>query len=474
MGGLTKLLTKGVGKGGRRKVVSSLKEKTKAEEAPKDPTLASLVRRGLISKGDAKMIRNLKKVKKTEVPSLLEDGLINKHEAAIILQGKTKRPSSPDVPLTLKERAKTAVGRPTLKPEQKGTEKLSQTQKSVKAFGRRKVIKGAAIGTAATGAVVAGKEFLDSLSSEDRTSFKKAFAKAREKAKKKGDADEGVFSWRGDKFTTEVKKKGGGKVLYRDKGGQTHAERTKEHQSHKRKGRKAPRHPHVGRLKSKAIQDRIEASARRLPLNKKKPILTAAGNVIKDIATDPLSLIPVVGGTAALAKSFAKSRNKSPPKPKRKPTVSKKKYGGKIMKKKHGGMTHVGLSPAEEARAGTMSEAKRARYMQAGGPIRTTFPERADPRKGRKTAVDLFPEVGRKKGKKVGKKEQGYKAREDESVAMRVKKNKKRTKKKLAESRDESYGKWGTGKGKGKINRVSSKQTDGSKLIASLYDTHSG
>ena len=44
--------------------------------------------------------------------------------------------------------------------------------------------------------------------------------------------------------------------------------------------------------------------------------------------------------------------------------------------------------------------------------------------------------------KKVGKKKQGYKDRKDESIAMRVKK--KRTKKQLKASRDESYGKWGS------------------------------
>jgi hypothetical protein len=224
---------------------------------------------------------------------------------------------------------------------------------------------------------------------------------------------------------------------------------------------------------------------------------------------------------------------------KRNPSIKRNK-GGKVLYKKHGGMTHVGLSPAEEARSGTMSEAKRARYMQAGGylkdiqpkttweqfkkkhpdsgitkkgfeslkpngiyhkkvtknklgkpkfrrtygglepiereakmggPIHTTFSKQADPRtEGRKTAVDLFPKVEReaKKGGKVGKKKQGYKARKDESIAMRVKK--KRTKKQLKASRHESYGKPGSGKGKGKINRVSSKQTDGNKLVASLYD----
>ena len=55
---------------------------------------------------------------------------------------------------------------------------------------------------------------------------------------------------------------------------------------------------------------------------------------------------------------------------------------------------------------------------------------------------------GMKKGGKAEK--QGYKDRKDESIAMRIKK--KRTPKELKASRDESYGKWGSGKGKGKIN----------------------
>jgi len=56
---------------------------------------------------------------------------------------------------------------------------------------------------------------------------------------------------------------------------------------------------------------------------------------------------------------------------------------------------------------------------------------------------------GMKKGGKA--KKQGYKDREDESIAMRIKK--KRTPAQLKASRDESYGKWGSGKGKGKINK---------------------
>ena len=57
---------------------------------------------------------------------------------------------------------------------------------------------------------------------------------------------------------------------------------------------------------------------------------------------------------------------------------------------------------------------------------------------------------GMKKGGRV--KKQGYKDRKDESIAMRIKK--KRTKKQLKDSRDESYGKFGSkAKKSGKINR---------------------
>jgi len=50
------------------------------------------------------------------------------------------------------------------------------------------------------------------------------------------------------------------------------------------------------------------------------------------------------------------------------------------------------------------------------------------------------------------KKKQGYKDRKDESIAMRIRK--KRTKKQLKDSRDESYGRFGSAaKKSGKINR---------------------
>ncbi len=58
---------------------------------------------------------------------------------------------------------------------------------------------------------------------------------------------------------------------------------------------------------------------------------------------------------------------------------------------------------------------------------------------------------GLKKGGSV-KKKQGYKDRKDESIAMRIRK--KRTKKQLKDSRDESYGRFGSkAKKSGKINR---------------------
>ena len=57
-----------------------------------------------------------------------------------------------------------------------------------------------------------------------------------------------------------------------------------------------------------------------------------------------------------------------------------------------------------------------------------------------------------KKGGKVKKKKQGYKDRKDESIAMRIRK--KRTKKQLKASRDDSYGRFGSkAKKYGKINK---------------------
>ena len=50
-------------------------------------------------------------------------------------------------------------------------------------------------------------------------------------------------------------------------------------------------------------------------------------------------------------------------------TAIKYKKSGGVVKKAGGGMTRQGLYPAEMARAGTMSQAKRKRYMKKGGKI---------------------------------------------------------------------------------------------------------
>ena len=63
-----------------------------------------------------------------------------------------------------------------------------------------------------------------------------------------------------------------------------------------------------------------------------------------------------------------------------------------------------------------------------------------------------FSGTGMKKGGSAKKKKQGYKDRKDESIATRIKK--KRTKKQLRASADDSYGKFGSkAKKSGKINR---------------------
>ena len=96
------------------------------------------------------------------------------------------------------------------------------------------------------------------------------------------------------------------------------------------------------------------------------------------------------------------------------------------------------------------------RAMKMGGGKMISGKQRKDEASG-----FYSPDMGMRGGtmmkkggvvKKVGKKKQGYKARKDESIAMRIKK--KRTAKQLKASRDESYGKFGSkAKKSGKINR---------------------
>ena len=99
---------------------------------------------------------------------------------------------------------------------------------------------------------------------------------------------------------------------------------------------------------------------------------------------------------------------------------SARKTGGIVKKAGGGKMKQVGLHTAEMRSGGKdlhqpQSKIKKRIHEE------TTYAKKGG-------------QVGKKKKKKVGKKEQGYKARKDESIAMRVKK--KRTKKQLKASRD--------------------------------------
>ena len=91
-----------------------------------------------------------------------------------------------------------------------------------------------------------------------------------------------------------------------------------------------------------------------------------------------------------------------------------------------------------------------ARVKKAGGGMSTA---RKDMASGYyKDDMGMKGGAMYKKGGSVKKKKQGYKDRKDESIAMRIKK--KRTKKQLRASANESYGKFGSkAKKYGKINK---------------------
>ena len=104
----------------------------------------------------------------------------------------------------------------------------------------------------------------------------------------------------------------------------------------------------------------------------------------------------------------------------------------------------------------TQTNPNRQKLMNGGRAKKNmggSMNARADMRSGYYPS-DMGMEGGAmyKKGGKVGKKKQGFKARKDESIAMRIRK--KRTKKQLKASRDDSYGRFGSkAKKSGKINR---------------------
>ena len=98
-----------------------------------------------------------------------------------------------------------------------------------------------------------------------------------------------------------------------------------------------------------------------------------------------------------------------------------------------------------------------ANPMKAGGRVKKAMGGMSQARKDMMSGYykdDMGMKGGAmyKKGGSVKKKKQGYKDRKDESIAMRIKK--KRTKKQLKASRDDSYGKFGSkAKKSGKINK---------------------
>ena len=98
-----------------------------------------------------------------------------------------------------------------------------------------------------------------------------------------------------------------------------------------------------------------------------------------------------------------------------------------------------------------------ANPMKAGGRVKKAMGGMSNARKDMMSGYykdDMGMKGGAmyKKGGSVKKKKQGYKDRKDESIAMRIKK--KRTKKQLKASANESYGKFGSkARKKGKINK---------------------
>ena len=100
--------------------------------------------------------------------------------------------------------------------------------------------------------------------------------------------------------------------------------------------------------------------------------------------------------------------------------------------------------------------AQPRKALAKGGMLKN--PGKADLNKDGKLSGYYKNDMGMKGGKMykdggtVGKKQQGYKDRKDESIAMRIRKP--RTARQLKASRDESYGKFGSkAKKSGKINR---------------------
>ena len=138
-----------------------------------------------------------------------------------------------------------------------------------------------------------------------------------------------------------------------------------------------------------------------------------------------------------------------------------KKMGGGMMKRKPmmkgSKPDFLDLDKDKNKTESMKSAATSAKGMMKGGRVKKMGGGMSTRRRDMKSG-DYPDDMGMKggpmmkKGGRVKKKKQGYIDRKDESIAMRIKK--KRTKKQLTASRDESYGKFGSkAKKSGKINR---------------------
>ena len=145
-----------------------------------------------------------------------------------------------------------------------------------------------------------------------------------------------------------IKKKKGGKVMAKKVGGKMHS----PSRAHPLSGIGAGRQMEKWTTLSPAEEKRVKKVTTMTPADKKR---------VKKLTTiTPAEQSKIDKGIKKRRMSLDKDV---------KEWKKQNKSRGKVIQKKHGGMTHVGLSPAEEARAGTMSEAGRERYMAKGGKV---------------------------------------------------------------------------------------------------------
>ena len=162
---------------------------------------------------------------------------------------------------------------------------------------------------------------------------------------------------RGDRPKVKVKRKGAKAVMKEAKEGAKTASRG----SKKRKVEKRVL-PHIPKVRKKLEGQ----SASALAKNYTGKELTAMFRKLTQADEPNKKLLGRIKRARALREDLVSALETAPDS---KVPLKFRKTGGKVTKKATGGqMSRVGLSPAEESRSGTMSEAKRKKY-QRGGPI---------------------------------------------------------------------------------------------------------